>query len=132
MIGIAETVIGVVGKVLDKFVADKDKRDELKAAITMAMVESKNEITKIASENVKAEITGHSWMQRNWRPLLMMVIITIVANNFLLAPYIEIFSGKSVYLELPNHLYELMVIGVGGYTIGRSGEKIITKWNQDK
>lgn len=132
MIGLAETAIGIVGKVLDKFVSDKDKRDELKAAVSMAVLENQNELAKVASKNVNAEITGASWLQRNWRPLLMLVIILIVANNFLVAPYIKIFTNVDVYLELPNHLYELMVIGVGGYTLGRSGEKIMKEWKQSK
>lgn len=125
---IAETIVGTIGKVLDKFVADKDQREQLKAEVSLELLRNETEITKMASKNVNAEIKGESWLQRNWRPILMLLVIVIVANNFLVAPYVRIFSGVDLSLELPAHLYELMVIGVGGYTIGRSGEKIIREW----
>jgi len=72
---------------------------------------------------VLGEIQGKSWMQRNWRPLLMMICIIIIANNFIIAPYVAAFGGVSVALELPQQLWALMTIGVGGYIGGRTYEK---------
>ena len=73
---------------------------------------------------IKAEAQGHSWIQRNWRPVLMLTIVAIVANNYLLFPYMQAFGIKAVQLDLPDHLWNLMKIGVGGYILGRSGEGI--------
>lgn len=76
------------------------------------------------SQTVRAEITGESWLQRNWRPLTMMVIVTIIANNYLVAPYINaIWPGAAPTLELPARLWDLMTLGMGGYVVGRSFEK---------
>jgi hypothetical protein len=38
------------------------------------------------------------------------------------------FTDTAVILELPQDLYDLMKIGVGGYIVGRSGEKIVKEW----
>jgi hypothetical protein len=59
----------------------------------------------------------------------MLTIVAIVANNYVIAPYIQLFFSKSVLMELPDRLWSLLQIGVGGYVIGRSAEKIAdSKW----
>ncbi|SHL25114.1 Holin of 3TMs, for gene-transfer release [Desulfatibacillum alkenivorans DSM 16219] len=84
---------------------------------------------EVQGDIVKAEAQGESWLQRNWRPILMMSIVAIVVNNYLLVPYGQIFFPGSVkVLELPPALWELMKIGVGGYVVGRTGEKMIREW----
>ena len=72
---------------------------------------------------ILAEAGGESWAQRNWRPILMLVIVAIVANNYLLAPYLGAVFGTGLSLELPERLWDLMTLGVGGYIAGRSVEK---------
>ena len=69
-------------------------------------------------------------MQRNWRPILMLTIVAIIANNYLIYPYLSLFTPKALVLDLPSQLYTLMEIGVGGYIVGRSGEKIAKTWKQ--
>jgi hypothetical protein len=34
------------------------------------------------------------------------------------------FTDKAIVLELPDKLWNLMLVGVGGYIAGRTGEKI--------
>lgn len=61
-----------------------------------------------------AEARGQSWPQRNWLPILMLVIILVVANNYSLYPYLSIFTDKVRVLDLPDRLWTLMEIGVWG------------------
>ena len=71
-----------------------------------------------------AETKSQSWLARNWRPILMLVIITIVANNYVIFPYVSLFTTKVTMLTLPDHLWSLLKIGVGGYIVGRSAETV--------
>ena len=50
----------------------------------------------------------------------------IVFNNFILYPYASLFTDKAVMLDTPQDLWDLIKIGLGGYVVGRSGEKIAT------
>ncbi len=68
---------------------------------------------------VRAEAEGQSWLQRNWRPLTMMVFTVIVAWNYIIAPI----AGLDM-LPMPDQLWDLLQIGIGGYIAGRSLEKI--------
>jgi len=117
---LVERVFGVV----DELVIDKDKANELKTAIQMQLMEYSQVELKEATKIILAEAQG-SWLQRTWRPLLMLMIIGIVANNYIFVPYLTMFTDKIAVLELPGGLWALLNVGVGGYVIGRTGEKIV-------
>jgi hypothetical protein len=129
--------IPVIGKILDKgldvvdqLVEDKDKASKLKAAIKERILvqnhEETVELIKGQIQIILAEAKG-SWLQRNWRPLLMLTVILIIFNNYVFVPYLKLFTDKVTMLELPSGLWALLNIGVGGYIIGRSSEKIFAK-----
>ena len=130
----------IIGKVVEKglnivdsLVEDKDKANEIKAAIKkQIMEESHDELTQELEARMQiilAEAQG-GWLQRNWRPILMLTIIGIVANNYILFPYLHAFTDKVTILELPSGLWALLNVGVGGYILGRSGEKIIKTFKE--
>lgn len=115
---------------IDKIWEDKDaanelefEREKLKAELVASLDGKK---LKAASDIIVAETSGDKF-QRRWRPTLMYVIIAIIGNNFLLAPYLDAIFGWSVSLELPEWLWETIKIGMGGYIGGRSLEKISDK-----
>lgn len=131
MIGfsLAEAIVGIFSKSLDKFVVDKDKREEFLKEIRQSLLDNEAEIIKASSANVKAEIEGQSWLQRCWRPMFMMVGVFIIFNNFIIAPYVHAFTGFDLMLNvdtnsIPDQMWDLLNIGMGGYIIGRSAEKI--------
>lgn len=104
---------------------------ELKTQIDSKLIELEGKLseadTKLAeyqSNIIVAEAQSQSWLARNWRPILMLTIVAIVANNYIIYPYLSMFTSKAVILSLPDHLYSLMKIGVGGYIVGRSAEQI--------
>lgn len=118
------TVAGPVFDVIDKAITDKDEANRLKAEIQHRLIDRQDAALQAQMKIILAEATGESWLQRNWRPLLMTVIVAIIANNYLLAPYLGAMFGVGLQLELPEHMWNLMTLGVGGYIAGRSGEKI--------
>jgi predicted MFS family arabinose efflux permease len=124
-------LLGKVFGIVDQMVEDKDEAARMKAAIQMQMmdIDHKEFMSSLQEQAsiIKAEATGHSWLQRNWRPILMLVIVAIVANNYLIFPYLSMFTEKSVLLELPDKLWTLMTLGVGGYIGGRTVEKAAGK-----
>lgn len=120
------------GDVIDQAVTDKDLANRIKADLERQA----NELDYSAFEKeiearakvITAEIQSPSWLAANWRPILMLTIVTIIANNYIIYPYLSMFTDTAVILELPQDLYDLMKIGVGGYIVGRSGEKIVKEW----
>lgn len=76
------------------------------------------------SDVIQAEAKSDSWMASNWRPILMLTFTAIVAMNWLILPVVSWFGPHLVPLVLPPDMWALLKIGVGGYIVGRSGEKI--------
>ena len=123
--GVSETLNGVGDAAIKlREAITGDLPPEKKAELSMRYAELDKAIAEARSNVIMAEAQGQSWLQRNWRPLLMLVIIVIVANNYILYPYLSIFTDKVRILDLPDRLWTLMEIGVGGYILGRTAEKI--------
>jgi len=135
MIGALLPVLGpivkdVVGRVLP---ADKNKAQEIERELNMAVLQNTAAIEKAAASVVVAEAKSEHFITATWRPILMLVITAIVAWNFLFAPLIELgvqlSTGNIIPLaiDLPDELWTLLTVGVGGYIVGRSGEKVARK-----
>ncbi len=99
----------------------------------MALMQNTAEIEKAAASVVIAEANSEHKITATWRPILMLTITAIVGWNYLVAPLVELAvtlaTGNQMPLSipLPEELWTLLTVGVGGYVLGRSGEKIAGK-----
>ena len=115
------TIGGKVLDIVDDVVEDKDEANKLKFEIQRRLIESKSQEMESAAKIVLAEAQG-SWLQRNWRPLLMVTFAgLVVAHWFGL-------TASNIPESVQNSLLNIVMIGVGGYVVGRSGEKIAEKF----
>lgn len=125
---------GPVAEVIDKVIPDKDKAAQLKHDLQVLAVSQESELIKGASAAIKAEAESEHQITATWRPILMLSITAILVNNFLLAPYMDAIFGWSVYVDaetaeaIPEGLWTLLTVGVGGYVMGRSAEKAVKNW----
>ena len=130
------SAIPIVGKIfgrlfgiIDQVVEDKDQAAKLKHDLEMGMMEKDfsfvEEELKARASIIAAEARGESWLQRNWRPLLMMTFTYIVAHNHIISPMFSL-----PRLDIPPDMWELLKLGMGGYIIGRSVEKGIGAWKK--
>jgi hypothetical protein len=100
------------------------KKVEAENKVRLALLENSQQLEASASQIILAEAKSEHWMAASWRPLLMMVITAIVAWNYLIGGIVEAMVGRDILIPLPDEMWTLLTVGVGGYTIGRSGEKI--------
>ncbi len=125
---IANLVLPGVFKEVDKAVPDQDLSARLKASIQAAILSADAEQLATQAGVVTAEAKGESWLQRNWRPVTMLVFVFVVANNYIIAPYLQALFSWSVSLPTPPDLWALIKLGLGGYVVGRSAEKCVAAW----
>ncbi len=129
------SAIPIIGKVvdgisswIDQVVEDKDEANRLKADLQKTWVVQNMGIIQqtldAQTQTLTAEIQGKSWLQRNWRPLLMLTFTYIILHNYVLTPVLGLPS-----VLIPPDMWQLLKIGVGGYVIGRSAEKILPQLN---
>lgn len=67
---------------------------------------------------VSTAVAGESWLQSNWRPLLM------VWFSILLGGYWFGFTPETLTPEMAADMFSIVHFGVGGYVVGRSAEKV--------
>lgn len=112
-----KALAGPVLKIVDDVVLDKDQAARLKAEISTALINLDSEILDVQKSLILSETTG-SWLQRNWRPGLMVLFA------FLLTAHWFGFTPTNMPVETVESLLDIIMVGVGGYVVGRSGEKI--------
>lgn len=117
---IADLFGSIVGAV-DEFVTTDEERLSIKsklltiqAGVVQQALETELEALKAKADIVKAEAESESWMTSNWRPLTMLTFVAlIVLHQFGIGP------------ALHEDMWPLLQLGLGGYVVGRSAEKII-------
>jgi hypothetical protein len=121
--GVVESIGGVLGKFIT------DPAEKLKAQVEMTKIATDYQVQLLQADRdvavaqasvVVAEAKSESWLARNWRPLIMLEFGFVIGYNFVLAP---IFSLHA--LPIPQDMWQLLKIGLGGYVFGRSAEKIV-------
>jgi len=119
---IGPVIQGIFG-IVDKVVPDADQATKIKGELQTLVLTGQLKEIEAAAQVIVAEAQGDSWLQRNWRPILMCLFGIIIANNYIVSP---IFGG--LMMPLPPEMWDLLKIGIGGYIVGRSGEKGIKLW----
>ncbi len=94
-------------------ISSKEKR-ELEAEVTRMVCRYAGELTHLQADIVQRE-TGGNWLQRSWRPLVMLAFAAIV----LLGAFMEI-----PYLDDDSRFWNLVEFGLGGYVVGRGIEGV--------
>ena len=117
---IVDAIAGIfkpVADTIDELHVSKEEKLLAKAKLETA----KNQAISAASRAVEAEATSDSWLTRSWRPITMLSFLSLAVGD-----------GLGF---LPNTLapeaWELLKIGLGGYVIGRSGEKMVKAFRRD-
>lgn len=120
---VIKLIAGPILEIVDKVIPDKNKATELKAEISQKLISLDSEILSAQKAIIVSETQG-SWLQRNWRPMLMVLFAGLVtAHWFGLTP-------ENMPESTVESLLDIVMVGVGGYVVGRSGEKIAERWNK--
>lgn len=88
------------------------KLKALEADLERARIETRGQV-------VQAEAQGESWLQRNWRPMTMIWFGVLIGGHWFG------FTPQNLSQSEILSLFDLMELGLGGYVIGRSVEKVV-------
>jgi hypothetical protein len=109
---------------LDNLFTSKEEKIAAKAAIQKMLLDKQLELQKMQTDVIITEAKGN-WLQRSWRPILMLAFGFIVIYVKFIAP---LFGLPIPPLE--NEFWNLLQLGIGGYVIGRTGEKMIKTYSE--
>lgn len=121
----ATDIVGEIGTTLDNVITSDDERLEAKNKLTDLVTERLTTIAGFQRDALVEELRG-SWLQRSWRPIVMLAFAAIVVYNNFIAPAFHLPNAI-----LQDQFWNLLEIGIGGYVIGRSVEKVTDKVTQN-
>ena len=110
-----KNVVSAVGEVIDRLTLPAREKRQLESDLLQVLAEWERARVEAQSAVLVEEAKG-SWLQRSWRPLVMLVFAVIVL--------VGTFTNLPI-LDDTSRFWDLLEIGLGGYVVGRGGEKIL-------
>lgn len=124
MIGVTDLIAGIfkpAAELVDNLHTSDDERLkhkerllDIQAAAMQRVFDYEKETLTARAEIVNSEAKSEHWLTATWRPITMLTFLCLAV-------------GDSLNL-LPNPLrdeaWELLTLGLGGYVLGRSAEKL--------
>lgn len=113
---------------LDKFFPDKDEAAKAKIKLIEMQINGELATLQVSAGIITTEAKSEHFLVAAWRPITMLVFVFIIANNYIIYPYLSLFWDSAPSLEIPPDMWDLLKIGIGGYTVGRTVEKAVKNY----
>lgn len=116
--------IPIIGEVLKQVLPDPKARAEAEAKLGQMVLDGQLKEFENKAKIIAAEASSEHWITSAWRPITMLTFVAIIANNYILYPYLSLFWSEAPSLDLPDQMWDLLQIGLGGYILSRGAEKV--------
>ena len=128
MLAITDLIAGVfkpAAELIDELHTSDEERLKAKghlldvqAAAMQRVFDYEAETLKAKAGIVQAEAQSEHWITATWRPITMLTFLALIVARF--------FGWTAPNISEPEYLklWDLVQIGLGGYVVGRSAEKI--------
>ena len=111
--------LDVGGKLIDRLWPDPAQAAQAK--VQLLEMAQKGELAELTARAniVQAEASSGSWLASSWRPITMLTFTALIVARWFgwAAPNLSV----DEYLKL----WDIVELGLGGYVVGRSVEKVV-------
>lgn len=127
-----EMLIGPVAEVLKRIIPDPVERERITAEVTKTLAENEKALLDAMSTTMAADAASEGWLARSARPLVViwsMVLVTSVVIET------AVFGSARIVTSLqavPDFLWNLIIVGIGGYMLLRSVDKGVKSFAQTR
>lgn len=112
------SIIAAVAGLLDKLIPDPQAAAQAKLELFKMQQQGMLAELQGAVQIIVAEASGN-WLQKSWRPLLMIWFAGLIGARWFG------YSAPNLAPDEYMKLWDIVQLGLGGYVIGRSAEKIV-------
>jgi hypothetical protein len=88
---------------------------EIQAMVLDSSLEYEKEMMTSRAEIINSEAKSEHWITATWRPITMLTFLALAVGD----------SLGLLQTPLRDEAWTLLQIGLGGYVVGRSAEKVI-------
>ena len=122
VLSILGDIVKPVCDLIDGLHTSGEEKGQMRAAINKIenefaerVLDYESKVLELQTSVINTEAKGESWLQTSWRPVTMLTFLVLV-----------VFDGFG-WLKHPlaPEAWTLLQIGLGGYVVGRSAEKIL-------
>ena len=109
----------ILSRVAGNLFPDPEAKAKAEGEMMLAIMAKQAELEQAAAGIIKAEASSSNWLASSWRPIVMLTFAALIVARWFgfAAPELS----QAEYLKL----WDIVELGLGGYVIGRSAEKII-------
>jgi len=125
ILGAVAPMVKTLFSTIDKTIDNKAEAEKIKQSIQQQLLSGQLKELEAQASIITAEARG-GWLQRNWRPMLMLIFAGLVVAHWFG------FTAPNIPESVQNSLLNIVLVGMGGYIFGRSGEKIMDKYKDKK
>ena len=109
-------LVSAVGEIVDRLTLPGREKKQLETDILRLLIAVEEKTISEQAASIREEARGN-WLQKSWRPIVMLVFtLIILAGTFLNLPI----------LADTSRFWDLLEIGLGGYIIGRGSEQLVS------
>ena len=109
-------LVSAVGEIVERLTLPGREKKQLETDILQLLIAVEEKTITEQAAAIREEARGN-WLQRSWRPIVMLVFtLIILAGTFLNLPI----------LADTSRFWDLLAIGLGGYIIGRGSEQLVS------
>lgn len=108
----------ILGDVIRRVIPDSEAQAKAEAEAQMLLMQRGAEIEQAAADIVKTEAQSEHWLTATWRPIVMLTLTGLIVARWMG------YSAPGISEAEALKLWGIVEIGLGGYVIGRSAEKI--------
>ena len=125
ILGAVAPLIKTLFKTIDKTIENKADAERIKQSIQQQLLSGQLKELEAQAAIIVAESKG-GILQRNWRPLLMIIFAGLIVAHWFG------YTAPNIPESVQNSLLNIVLVGMGGYIVGRSSEKIMDKYKEKK
>ncbi len=111
-------LVPILGKALGNLIPDPAVKAQAEAEIAKQLLASSAELERAAGDIVLAEARSEHFLAACWRPILMLTFGALIVARWLG------YSAPGISEAEVLKLWDIVQLGLGGYVLGRSAEKI--------
>ena len=111
-------LLPILGDTLKRFFPDPEQAAKVQQEITLALLSNQAAMNQAAGDIIKAEAQSEHWLAACWRPIMMLTFGALIVARWVG------WSAPGISDAEVLKLWDIVQLGLGGYVIGRSVEKV--------
>jgi hypothetical protein len=111
---------GAFGLVDDLHTSDEEKLQlktsllQIQTGVVSEVIQAESKMAEMQANIVTAEAQSSHWLTSTWRPITMLTFLVLI-----------VLAQLGFTSPVPEDMWPLLKLGLGGYVIGRSVEKTV-------